>query len=72
MIIKPTLKNEFLSRCANVKVPTLYKQYLELCDNTNTHIIDFIIDPDFSNCIDGLILVSLDEIKPKKIKRYIG
>lgn len=56
----------------NVKVPTLYKQYSELCDNKGTHFIDFSIDPDFNFCIDGLVMVSLDELKAKKIKRYIG
>lgn len=65
-------KLNFFLDALNVKVPTLYKQYSELCDNKGTHFIDFSIDPDFNNCIDGLILVSLDEIKPKKIKRYIG
>lgn len=65
-------KLNFFLDALNVKVPTLYKQYSELCDNNGSHFIDFSIDPDFSNCIDGLILVSLDEIKPKKLKRYIG
>lgn len=65
-------KLNFFLDSLNVKVPTLYKHYSELCDNNGSHFIDFSIDPDFSNCIDGLILVSLDEIKPKKLKRYIG
>jgi putative hemolysin len=65
-------KLNFFLDALNVKVPTLYKQYSELCDNNGSNFIDFSVDPDFSNCIDGLIMVSLDEIKPKKIKRYIG
>ncbi len=62
----------FFLDALNVKVPTLFKQYSELCDNNGTHFIDFSIDPDFSHCIDGLIMVSINEIKPKKLKRYIG
>ncbi len=66
--------NYFLD-ALNVKVPTLYKQYSELCDNTNgkngSQFIAFNIDPDFSDCIDGLVLVSVAQIKAKKAERYI-
>ncbi len=55
-----------------VKVPTLYKQYVELCDESGCHFIDFNIDPDFNNCIDSLIMVELDKITAKKRQRYIG
>ncbi|MCW8928960.1 MAG: lysophospholipid acyltransferase family protein [Gammaproteobacteria bacterium] len=70
---KPNYKklNYFLD-ALNVKVPTLYKQYSELCNNKGSQFIAFNIDPDFSHCIDGLVLVSLKEIKAKKIARYIG
>lgn len=54
-----------------VKVPTLYKQYVELCVDKGCHFIDFNIDPDFNNCIDGLIMVEIDKIAPKKRQRYI-
>ncbi len=54
-----------------VKVPTLYKQYVELCVNKGCHFIDFNIDPDFNNCIDSLIMVEIDKIAPKKRMRYI-
>lgn len=54
-----------------VKVPTLYKQYTELCETGGVEFLDFNIDPKFSNCIDGLILVNVDKIKPKKRQRYI-
>lgn len=39
-----------------VKVPTLYKQYVELCVDKGCHFIGFNIDPDFNRCIDSLIL----------------
>jgi len=56
----------------NVKVPTLYKQYAEVCDNKGCHFIDFSIDQDFNQCIDSFILVELEKLKPSKAKRYIG
>lgn len=58
-------------RKLGVKVPTLYKQYVELCVDKGCHFIDFNVDPDFNNCIDGLIMVEIDKIAPKKRQRYI-
>nr|WP_305907007.1 GNAT family N-acetyltransferase [Methylomarinum sp. Ch1-1]MDP4519724.1 GNAT family N-acyltransferase [Methylomarinum sp. Ch1-1] len=49
-----------------VKVPPLYKQYVELCTDKGCHFIDFNIDSDFNNCIDSLIIVELDKITAKK------
>ena len=54
-----------------VKVPTLYKQYVELCTEKGCHFIDFNIDPDFNNCIDSLVMIELDSITDKKRQRYI-
>lgn len=54
-----------------VKVPTLYKQYKELCVDDGSHFIAFNIDPDFNNCIDSLVMVEIDKIAPKKRQRYI-
>lgn len=53
-------------------VPTLYKQYTELCQPGGVSFLDFGIDPKFADCIDGLVLVDSHAIKPKKFKRYIG
>lgn len=55
-----------------VKVPTLFKQYSELCEKDGCQFIDFNIDPDFSDCIDAFIFVELDKIKAKKRERYMG
>jgi putative hemolysin len=55
-----------------VKVPTLYKQYSELCDDKGCHFIGFNIDTQFADCIDGLIWVELDKVKPKKKQRYLS
>jgi len=55
-----------------VKVPTLFKQYAEVCDDKGCRFIDFSIDPDFNDCIDALILVELDKLKPRKRQRYLN
>lgn len=56
----------------NVTVPTLYKQYAEVCEPGGTRFIDFNVDADFGHCIDGLVLVDLHKLKPAKRKRYLG
>ena len=52
-------------------VPTLYKQYTELCENGGAKFLAFNIDPDFNNCIDGFILVDVGTIKDSHKQRYI-
>lgn len=54
-----------------VAVPTLYKQYSELCEEGGVEFHGFNIDPDFSNCIDGFIFVRVDKVKSSKRQRYI-
>ena len=54
------------------QVPTLFKQYTEICDHDGANFLSFSIDPDFNNCIDGLVLVDLEKLKPQKAKRYLG
>ncbi|MBY4678493.1 GNAT family N-acyltransferase [Marinobacterium arenosum] len=65
-----TLKEqlEFLG----VSVPTLYKQYSELCTDGGVRFLDFGVDADFNYCVDGLVLVDMDYVKPKKRTRYVG
>ena len=58
-------------RAFNVTVPTLYKQYSELCDEGGIRFMDFGIDAEFNNCIDSYILVDVSKIKESKRKRYI-
>ncbi|MCP5243637.1 MAG: lysophospholipid acyltransferase family protein [Burkholderiales bacterium] len=54
-----------------VKVPVLYKQYVELCRPGGCRFLGFNIDPKFSNCVDAMILVQINAIKEKKFQRYI-
>lgn len=55
-----------------VSVPTLYKQYSDLCEEGGVRFLDFGVDADFNYCVDGLVLVDLDYVKTKKRLRYIG
>lgn len=56
----------------NVTVPTLYKQYTDLCEKGGVRFLDFNIDKDFGHCIDGLIMVDIQQFKVKKRERYLG
>ncbi|MDH5822964.1 GNAT family N-acyltransferase [Luteimonas sp. RD2P54] len=53
-------------------VPTLYKQYTELCEAGGARFLAFGIDPDFSDSIDGLIEVDVRRLLPRKRQRYLG
>jgi putative hemolysin len=54
-----------------VSVPTLYKQYSELCEPGGVKFLAFGTDPDFANCVDGLVLVDMTMLKASKKARYI-
>lgn len=64
---------ELKSLLANmgVNVPTLYKQYTEICEPEGVGFLGFNIDPDFADCVDGLIVVDLHLLTAKKRKRYL-
>jgi len=55
----------------DLSVPTLYKQYTELCDEGGILFLDYNIDKDFANCVDSFILVDITKIKEAKKARYI-
>jgi len=63
------LKHQLANMGASI--PTLYKQYSELTDDNGVQFIDFGIDKDFNDCIDGLVLVDITKLKEKKRKRYL-
>ncbi len=52
-------------------VPTLFKQYGELCEEGGVSFLDFGYDKDFNNCIDGFIVVDFTLMKEAKRKRYV-
>ena len=54
-----------------LKIPTLYKQYADVCQAGGVRFCGFNIDPNFNHCIDGFVMVDTALLKPKKRKRYI-
>jgi putative hemolysin len=52
-------------------VPTLFRQYTELCEPGGVRFLDFGIDPDFGHCVDGLILLDLHRMTRSKRERYL-
>ncbi|MFN7182600.1 MAG: GNAT family N-acyltransferase [Thermomonas haemolytica] len=54
------------------QVPTLYKQYVELCEPGGARFLAFGVDPGFSDAVDGLIEVDIACMRPKKRQRYLG
>jgi len=54
-----------------VRIPTLYKQYTEVCKPDGVRFSSFNIDPDFNYCIDGLVTIDLTKITTKKRQRYL-
>lgn len=55
-----------------VSVPTLYKQYSELCEPGGVKFLAFGTDPGFANCVDGLVLVDISMLKASIKARYIN
>jgi hypothetical protein len=64
------LKNRL--KLLGYSIPTLYKQYSDLCEPGGVVFLDFGVDKDFQNCIDALILVDISMIKQSKKERYLG
>jgi putative hemolysin len=63
------LKNEL--QINGNAIPTLYKQYSDLCEEGGVSFMDFGIDRSFDDCVDGFILVEIEKLKPNKRKRYL-
>lgn len=55
-----------------LSVPTLYKQYSELCMPGGMRFIDFAQDKNFGNTVVGLALVYIDLISDAKKERYMN
>lgn len=53
-------------------VPTLYKHYSQAADASGVIFTAFNVDKDFGDCVDGFVMVDLEQLLPKKRKRYIG
>lgn len=71
-ITTTTRPAEVPARQPRLRDPPLYKQYSEVCEPGGVQFIDFGSDPDFNNCVDGLVLVDLTYLKANRYQRYIG
>ena len=45
------------------RLPTLLKKYIKL----NARILAFNVDPDFNNCVDGLIMLDVMDVPKQEI-----
>jgi hypothetical protein len=54
-----------------LRIPVLYRQYAALFEQGGFQTLAFSIDPDFTDCIDGLCLTDLQALKPAKRQRYL-
>lgn len=54
-----------------VKLPPLFKQYSELCEPGGVQFACFSVDPAFNNSIDALLIVDLNQLKPRRRQRYL-
>ena len=53
------------------KLPVLFKQYLAMYEPGGFASLTFSVDPDFHDCLDGLCMADITQLKPAKQKRYI-
>ncbi len=53
---------------ARAGIPVLLRQYLKL----GGKLLGFNVDPEFSDALDGLILVDLTRTEPRLLERYLG
>lgn len=61
--------DELLARFApTLRMPVLLRQYLAL----NGQLLAFSVDENFSNTLDGLVLVDLDQVGEQTLSRYMG
>jgi putative hemolysin len=56
----------------NLSIPTLYKQYAELCEPGGVQFAGFNVDSGFGNCVDGLVIVDLARLKASRRERYLN
>lgn len=55
-----------------VTLPTLYRQYADLCEPAGVRFLDFGVDPAFGGCVDGLVRIDLHQLRAAKRVRYVG
>jgi len=59
-------------KTAGHPLPVLFKHYPALFEEGGYHLLAFSVDSDFGECLDGLFLADLSNMKANKRKRYLG
>ena len=55
----------------DAQLPTLYRQYVDLCEPEGVRFLDFGIDPSFGGCVDGLVRLDIRRLRAAKRTRYL-
>jgi putative hemolysin len=55
----------------NASLPVLYRQYADLCEPEGVRFMAFGIDPAFGGCVDGLVRLDMNYLRPAKRARYM-
>lgn len=56
----------------DLTLPTLFKHYAQVAEADGIGVGPFNVDALFADCVDGLVVVDLDRLKPAKRRRYLG
>lgn len=52
-------------------VPTMFKHYAQAMMPGGVSFTALNLDPEFAHCVDSLVFADLEQLKPKKKKRYL-
>ena len=55
----------------DARLPTLYRQYVDLCEPEGVRFLDFGVDPSFGGCVDGLVRLEIRHLRAAKRARYL-
>ncbi|MBN7797973.1 lysophospholipid acyltransferase family protein [Parahaliea mediterranea] len=53
-------------------VPVLYKHYSQATEPEGVTFTAFNVDHDFGDCVDGFVMADLEQLTPRKRKRYLA
>lgn len=64
------LRSEF--ERLGAQIPPLFRQYVDLVEPDGVRFLAYSKDPAFANCIDALVWLDLERLRPAKRARYLG
>lgn len=54
----------------NCAIPVMFRRYTEICEANGVKFLGYNLDKNFSNCVDGFILLDITQIKKSYKLRY--